>query len=268
MSTAVRVLTLAKWINGAPWRAGLLHSRDHHLLIWLTRGQGLAVLDGRRRGLGVHNALAIPAGSPFAFDPGKQGFGLVCILPMAGPAMMPDDPQHLRIRDSLLQTELTALFEAMQREQNAGRPFLDETLTANARLMSVWLRRAMIEYPEPSRRIPAAERLMRAFVALVERDYRTGRPMADYAALLGVTPTHLTRTARKLAGVTASDLLTQRVVHAARSLLERGDLRVAGVAACLGFNSAAYFSRFIQQHCGVSPSFLRRRRHRTDTARG
>ena len=259
MSTPIRVLTLAQWTGGAPWRVKLLHSLDHHVLIWITRGQGLALINGKRRGLGVHNALAIPAKTPFSFDPGKQGFGLVCTVPAEGPVLMPDMAQHLRIRDSLLQVELTAIFEAMQREQNNARPFADEALSAQAQLMTVWLRRAMIEYPEPDRRAPAAERLMRAFTALLERDYQTGQTMADYAHRLGVTPTHLTRTSRQLAGMTAAEMLTQRVLHRAREMLERGSLPVSQIAAELGFNSAAYFSRYIQQHCGMSPSELRRR---------
>ena len=46
---------------------------------------------------------------------------------------------------------------------------------------------------------PAA-RLMAAFTDLIERDFRSYMGVADYAAKLGVTPTHLARCCRELSG--------------------------------------------------------------------
>jgi AraC family transcriptional activator of pobA len=214
------------------------------------------VIEGVRRGLGVHNALAIPAGTMFSLDLGKSGFGLVCEVPSGGAVPMPDRPQHLRIRDVARQNELTAIFEAMQREQNGQRPFMDEALNAEANLVSVWLRRAMIDHPE-TERATAGERLVRAYAALIERDFQNGRSMAVYARALGVTPTHLTRVCKQVSGLTAADMLTERSLHAARDLLEANELPVGQIAASLGFGSAAYFSRFILHHTGQSPSALR-----------
>ena len=73
-----QVMTVVQWARGATWRIGLQHSCRKHALVWITRGQGIAVIGGVRRGIGVHNALLIPAGTMFSLDPGKTGFGLVC----------------------------------------------------------------------------------------------------------------------------------------------------------------------------------------------
>jgi AraC family transcriptional activator of pobA len=105
----------------------------------------------------------------------------------------------------------------MSREQNDARPFAIEVLDALAAQMSVWLRRALIAHPEEPRP-PAAERLVRAYAALIERHLGKGLSVADHARSLGVTPTHLTRTCRRLSGLSAADLLTQRSLHAARRL--------------------------------------------------
>lgn len=259
-STYPRLSTLAQWSPAGPWQAELPHSCPHHALIWITRGQGRALIGGVRRGVGVHNALVIPAGTLFALDVGRQGFGLVCEIPPGGAALMPDEPQHLRLRDVQAQAELTAILDAMQREQNTARPFLDEAMTAHAALLSVWLRRTMIDHSDDRPAHPtAAQRLVTAYAALIERDYRTGKPMADYARALGVTPTHLTRTCQGCAGLGASKLLTQRSLHEARVLLETGDRPFKQIAAMLGFRSAAYFSRFVQHHTGLTPTALRRK---------
>jgi len=253
-----RIKTVAQWTGGTDWRLSLLHSSADHAFVWITRGQGIAVIGGVRRGVGVHNALAIPAGTVFALDLGKTGFGVVCLIPAGGSVLMPDTPQHLRIRDVAGQNELTALLEAMQREQTAAGHFMDEALDAQATLLSVWLRRAMISHPD-DKRPKAAERLVTAYAALVERDYASGRSMADHARTLGVTPTHLTRVCKAVSGRPAADILTERSLHAARDLLESAERPIGQIAASLGFGSAAYFSRFILHHTGQSPSALRAR---------
>ena len=228
-----------------------------HALIWITRGQARATVEGLRRGIGVHNVMAIPANTMFSFEPGPQCFGLVCLIPQYGPVLMPDRPQHLRIREVHAQMELTALLDAMQRESNQARPFNDEALNAHAILMTVWVRRAMIDH-EIEKKPTAAQRLVMAYSAMIEQDYRSGKPMADYARDLGVTPTHLTRTCKQCSGMTAADLLTQRSLHAARDMLETSGDSIRHVAVQLGFTSAAYFSRFILHHTGHSPSKLRK----------
>lgn len=251
--------TLAQWAGTAPWRITLPHARDTHALIWITRGQGRCLLGGRRRGLSVHTAVVIPAHTLFALEPGAQSYGLVCEIPAKSPILMPDEPMVLRIREPRAQAELTKLLETMQRDQNEARPFWDEALNAHASLITVWLRRAIIAQGDTAEaRESASERLLSAYAALIERDYTTGRSMQDYARSLGVTPTHLTRTCKTAIGMTASDLLTRRVLYGARDLLETTALPANQIAARLGFRSAAYFSRFIQRHTGKSPSELRK----------
>lgn len=258
MTAVPQLMTLAQWSHGTPWRLHLPHSQPHHALIWVTRGQTRATVGGIRRGVGAHNALAVPAGTLFSIEVAPACYGQVCLIPPGGPALMPDMPEHLRIREVQSQNELTGLLDAMTREESQRRPFADEAAQALAIMITVWLRRALIGQDAPPRPT-AAQRLTAAYAALVEQDYATGQPMAAYARDLGVTPTHLTRSCKACCGMTAADLLVQRTLHAAREMLEDGDDAVRHVAAQLGFGSAAYFSRFIAQHTGVSPSELRRR---------
>lgn len=256
--TRPRSLTLAQLSRGAQWRLDLSHPAESTVMIWITKGQGRATIRGIRRGIGTHNLLFIPRGCLMSLWPGPQGFGQAVLLPAEAQAGLglPGDPVHLRIRDVAAQAEFTALLEGMQREQQYARPFQDEALEAHARLMGIWMRRHMgVDDDMPAR--GAADRLVRAYAALIERDLLTARSVADYAEELGVTPTHLTRSCREAAGCTAANLLTQARLHAARSLLARGDIAVQDVASHMGFSSAAYFTRFIRRHTGKNPSALR-----------
>ena len=252
------VSTITAWADGRNWSLELQHARPQHALIWQTRGQTRGIIEGQRRGIGAHNALVIPAGTMFSLEMARQSFGMVCLIPAGDRLLMPDAPIILSIQDVRHQGELSGILEAMQREQNSDLPFADEALFAQGELLTVWLRRSIIRHSSAPRRATATQRLMRAYTALLERDFKTGQPMAEYAKTLGVTPTHLSRACKQASGVTAADLLVQRSLHSARLLLEDGDLPVTHIAAELGFNSAAYFSRFVQHHTGSTPSALRK----------
>ena len=255
---SARVRSFGQLTLGAPWRLELQHARASHLVMWITRGQGRATILGKRRGIGAHNALFIPAGTLMSMDLGKQCYGIAVDLPSHEAGILPKEVQHIRVRDVMAQNEVTAILDNMQREQSTHRAFGDEAARAHAGLLAVWMRRMLaLEENKPNPRIPAAERLTAAFCSLVERDYRSGKPMADYAATLGVTPTHLSRACRQVGGVTEADIITERVLYAARDMLERGDLPIRLIAEMLGFSSAAYFTRFIQNQTKQTPSALR-----------
>ncbi|MHA6324060.1 helix-turn-helix transcriptional regulator [Roseivivax sp. CAU 1753] len=247
-----------QFTHGATWKLGDLHDREDDLLVWITRGQGRVTISGVRRGLGAHNALFLPAGTLLALDLGPQTLAQVVQAP-AG-LMMPRDrqPLHLRCRDSLPQAELTAQIEDMQREISRNRLHLRDALEAYLSLISVWLRRqaatGALDRPKDS----ASQRLTRRFAQLVVRDHRTDRAMADYAAALDVTPTHLTRCCKSVAGKTAAEMITERKLYAARVMLSEADPSIAEVAARLGFHSPAYFTRFVQTHTGQTPSRIRK----------
>jgi AraC family transcriptional activator of pobA len=253
----IQTLTLSQWAKGSSWRAELQHSEKAHALVHVTRGQGLCTVLGKRRGIGANNVIFIPAGTMFSIELGRAGFGQVCLIPPNGPVMMPDEPLHLRLRDVSAQAELTAIFDVLYREQSATRLYRDEAMMAHANLLSVWLRRTLISEDEAQPKTPAAERLINAYAAVIERDFKTRKPMADYARTLGVTPTHLARCCRQVSGQTAADMITGRNLHAALEMLEETRDPIGQIANLLGFNSAAYFSRFILHHTGENPSALR-----------
>jgi AraC family transcriptional activator of pobA len=252
---APSIRTIQQHAGGAPWRLELLHAHDHDLLIWMTRGQGRVILEGRRRGLGAHNALFIPAGTLHALEMGPQGFGLVLVLPDGAALGFGRVARHLRIRDQQAQTDLTALLEAMQRETARHAALTDRAMRAYAQLVAVWMHRQEVE-PDPGPQ-PAAQRLVAAYCDLLVRHHRDSPSMAEMATALDVTPTHLSRSCKQVCGLTAAEMQTQVTLHAARELIEAGDASLSRIAEHLGFGSAAYFSRFMTQHTGQSPSALR-----------
>ncbi|WP_425046546.1 helix-turn-helix transcriptional regulator [Primorskyibacter sp. S87] len=254
----LKLMTLAQLSAGGAWQLELVHDRPSHVLVWFTRGQGVALFDGARHGIGAHNALFIPARHLMMLDVGRQGFGQALLIPPNTGITLPQSLLHLRIRDVSGQAELTALIEAMGREQNAQRPLCESALEAYGYLVAVWLRRHLDENALAHSRSSAARRLTRSYFQRLVTHYGEPGGVSSHAEALDVTPTHLNRVCRAQTGLTASALLTQRTLHAARSLLIATSVPAQDIARHLGFGSAAYFTRFIQQHCGTTPSALRK----------
>jgi len=99
--------------------------------------------------------------------------------------------------------------------------------------------------------------LFARFEALVERDFRLRRPLAEYADELAVSPTHLNRIAHQATGQPASALVSARVLREARRLLIYTNLTAAQIAYELGFNDPAHFSRMFARGTGMPPRKFR-----------
>ncbi|MBO9401902.1 AraC family transcriptional regulator [Shimia sp. R9_3] len=253
----ITVISLVGASQTARWKLEQLHQRDHHMLLWSTRGQGRVLLHGRRRGFSACNVIFVPAGHLFSIELGPQVQGLATMLPNDGRISLPDQAHLIRLNDSAEQVEFTGILDAMRRECADLRPLMNDALNAHAQLLSVTLRRA-IDREGPPPRARATERLVRQFCDLLAQEFTSGNPMAWYAEQLDITPTHLTRVCRQSAGITAAEMLSQMVQHRARSLLMESDLPINRISGALGFGSAAYFTRFCQQHFGAAPTKLRK----------
>ncbi len=258
MQDHVRISTLAALTGQQDWRFALPHAPSSPLLIWITRGQGVLLLNGTRRGVGTHNLIYVPAGALFALEAGRQTMGQVAICPPDLGALLPENARQLRIRDAGAISELTGLFEVAQREATGQHPFFEDALVAHMGLISVWLRRqlAMPENAQSERN--AAARLSDSFCARVAAPDASVLSMAEHASAMGVTPTHLTRVCKTSTGRTAADILTHRILHSALGALYDTKVSAKDIAAELHFGSAAYFTRFIQHHTGKPPTALRK----------
>ncbi|AZQ65847.1 helix-turn-helix domain-containing protein [Silicimonas algicola] len=259
----VEVVSVTRLAQGGRWRTEAMRSYDRPVLVWFTRGQGRLTISGRSSGYSPHNLVFLPPRTMHGFTTSGPVLGFVVFLPDGEEYDWPMEPLHLRLNEVQLQRELTGMIDAMQREADGKGLHSARALSCHAGLLSVWLARVADQYadaPNPSqatRLDTAAHRLAEAFTSLVERDFNRPDGVQHYAALLGVTPTHLSRVCRKIAGRPALDILTDRRHFEARRLLRDTDIRVAQVARHCGFASAAYFTRAFRSRTGQSPSEFR-----------
>lgn len=257
-TTPARIIPIPRLAAGGRWRIEAMRSLSEPLLLWFTRGQGRITMGGVTRGFGAHNAIFIPAGCMHGFDMGAQSYGTAVFFGRGTPRDLPDEPHHLRIREVAPQVELSGLIDNIQRELESGKPGADRAAQLHLGLLEVWLQRHIAATGDDGRKPSAALRLARRYADMLERDFRTGKGVADFARELGVTPTHLTRVCNQTCGRSASDLLHDRLIYEARLLLSETKLPVSHISTQLGFTSAAYFTRAFQHRTGKTPSAFRR----------
>jgi AraC-like DNA-binding protein len=243
------------------WRTEAMRSHATPRLIFFARGQGRITVAGLTSGYGPNNLIFIPARTMYGFEIGAAVFGQILTLPAAMAAEWPDTPVHLRLRDVAGQKELLALIEGLERELQSTRPHSRRAAHYHAGLLSVFFARQIALQsidPALARQQTSAAKLVAAYTGLIERDFRSDHGVADYAAELGVTPTHLTRCCRQTCGQSALGLLADRRHFEACTMLRDTETPVQDIASQTGFQSAAYFSRAFQARAGVSPTTFRR----------
>lgn len=256
------------------WTIAPHRHHNLHQFFWIEppRGSdgGEASLEGKAHPLAPAAALNLAPMSVhgFRFRPGTEGW--VVTLPAATLAAELGEAPELAAalaRSAVLRTPILDraespawIFEAVAREFAGSGLGRAAALASLAGLLAAWFARALAAQAAGDTAPPrAGADLLARFQALVERDYRSPRALSDYAKVLGVTPTHLSRVARALTGSSASQLILERRLLEARRALAYTSMQVAEIAYMLGYSDPAYFARVFAQAAGESPSAFRAR---------
>jgi len=92
------------------------------------------------------------------------------------------------------------------------------------------------------------------------RQVATTHSIAQLAGELAITPVHLNRICRAIAGKSASELVQEHIVDEARKYLTYTSYSVSEIAYLLHFEYPNYFARFFKKHTGLSPTEFRQRK--------
>ncbi|MFT5738603.1 MAG: AraC family transcriptional activator of pobA [Maribacter sp.] len=96
-------------------------------------------------------------------------------------------------------------------------------------------------------------KLFKDFSLLVEHNFRSIHSVTEYAKRLGISPKSLAKHFQKVGIDTPSDVIKNRIVLEAKRELLYADKPVKQIAYDLGFNDAAYFTRFFTKLVSKSP---------------
>jgi AraC-like DNA-binding protein len=100
--------------------------------------------------------------------------------------------------------------------------------------------------------------LVPRFKKLVSQHFLAKKKVADYAALLGVTPNHLNRTVKEVTGHTASAAIADMLIQEAKAVLRYTDTAISEISWQLNFSDPAGFNRFFREQTGQTPLSYRK----------
>ncbi|WP_410614467.1 helix-turn-helix domain-containing protein [Amycolatopsis sp. lyj-109] len=235
------------------------------LLIEIESGRAVHTVDFTGYSLGPGDLLWVRAGQVqqwgaigdiegpvFLFTPSAIDAGTWELIRSAGVAM----PNHWAAA-TVAGTPAEAALAAAR--VTAAAPDLALRDAALARTLAAALLLLVMAVPEGSGRRPPTREAFVWFREEVEKSFRTRHKVADYATRLGYSARTLNRLARENTGLSAKQLVDERIVLEARRLLAHGRDPVARIAADLGFDDPSNFSKYFQQRTGTTPAAFRDR---------
>lgn len=240
-------------------------------VLWLVQGGAEVLLDERQAAINGPGAVVVPPGVVHGFRFAQGTDGLVLTLSarflvegefqasgeafralFAAPGVMQFEPQADQA------TRLGVLFAALFAEFNLPG--------SNASPVPLWLARALVwrlsqvaaldqQVQDP--RAYQHQALFTRFLVLVEQHLLEHWPLARYASRLGLSTPRLNRLVRAERGVSALELIHERLTREACRRLIYIAVPASRLAAELGFDDPAYFSRFFKRRTGQSPQAYR-----------
>jgi AraC-like DNA-binding protein len=88
------------------------------------------------------------------------------------------------------------------------------------------------------------------FKLLIEENYQSQKNVSTYAEMLNMNPSCLNEVAKRTTGITAGELIRNRVIEETKKLLYSSSMSGKEIAFHLGFDDPAYFSRFFKKYTG------------------
>jgi len=153
---------------------------------------------------------------------------------------------------------LTACFDAIFKELDAGQTGMETVIEAQIRIMLVSLWRAGVNEMIEDQSYRSANLTLERFRHLVEAHLRERWPVNRFAAELDVSTDRLHDICTRTLGKPPQRLIRDRLTFEAQALLQRSHQTLDQIADHLGFRSTSQFSAFFKAEVGMPPGLFRR----------
>lgn len=249
------------------------HRHRFYHLVYFTQGKGHHTIDFDRFPVRPHQLYAMVPGQVhhWAFDEEVDGYVLNFSVSffqsfLLRPDYIDEFPFFQGVAQQSvvdipvsLQATLTGLFEEMVELASVlGARNLDRL-----RVLILKLFLDVTSVQEATTPVPLSysTTLLRNFRKLVDRHFTELRLPRDYAALLYITPNHLNAVCSDLLGLSAGEVIRNRIALEAKRLLVNPERSIAEIAYMLNFEDNSYFTKFFKKNTGVTPEAFRKSLH-------
>lgn len=167
------------------------------------------------------------------------------------------------VNDSVLyipadwQSSIEALFEEILNAYNQHKIFTEDYI--RVLLLKMFIKISELVVIKPVKYVSSYNyTLFKNFQQLIEQNYTTLRLPREYAQLLYITPNHLNSLCNDLLGMSAGEVIRNRVILEAKRLLVNLDLSITEISYQLNFNDNSYFTKFFKKYVGSTPEEFRK----------
>lgn len=250
------------------WKISPHVHRTLHQLILVLRGRGVSLADAAATAYAPPTLIVVPAGTVhgFEFEPGTEGFVLSLADDLvreiarrdAGVAQLFYGPATLQFSgEALHRTDLAHGFKLLVGELACERPGQALALEGFLKVILANVVRLTGPSGELADAASRCREIVLDFRELIERAFRAGWSLADYAAALRVSQSRLRSACLSVTEQSPMQLVHARILLEAKRQLRYTGASVSEIAYALGFEDPSYFTRFFSQRMGVSPRAFR-----------
>lgn len=96
------------------------------------------------------------------------------------------------------------------------------------------------------------------FKKLVDKHLAKHHEVSEYAKMLNISPKYLSECVKEVLNFTPKGIIAEQLLMRSRYRLKFTDQSIKEISYDLGFSSPDYFTYFVKNHTGMSPSSLRK----------
>lgn len=242
------------------------HRHDFFMIILFVKGRGIHVIDSMEYQIQDRQVHILFPGQVHRWDiePGTKGYQLMVerqLLEQFAPYFRFSFTNYQNHPVIVLSEQgfqrLSYGFDAIKAELNQQTPLL-QLITAYAgviaAIVSKEAERCFQEF-----KVYQTHPILAGFNMLIDAFFKQQKTVSFYAGKLHLTANYLNILCKKHLKVSATQLISQRVLLEAKRLLQCTGLSIKEIAAELGYNDHAHFSNFFKARTGISPSGFRKK---------
>jgi AraC family transcriptional activator of pobA len=153
---------------------------------------------------------------------------------------------------------IKGFFDAIGEEYARKESDSEAMIRGYLNLLLVELKRIFIEQNEAQHVFNQQHDLVRRFRIEIEQRFSEWHKPSDYADKLCVTVGHLNDKVKAALGLTASQLIHERLLLEIKRMLLFQEQQISEIAHALNFEDSSYFNRFFKQQTGQTPLDFRK----------
>ncbi len=155
-----------------------------------------------------------------------------------------------------LQEQTTAIFDEMVVLRESINPINFDKIRVLA--LQVLLNAAALSSSGQGPARDYKHTVLRNFQRLVDKYFIQHRHPKDYAQMLYITPNHLNALCSDILGISAGEVIRNRILLEAKRLLINPRLSISAIAYELNFKDNSYFTKFFKKYSGNTPEAFRK----------